>query len=97
MRGALWLDYSQTAPAIAAEAAQGFDVAFEDLAGIGEHRHGALDARLAQQVQRRIGRAVAAVPDVLRPGAGELVLRMEARDLDFSLQPLAGDGGFGQF
>src|SRR5450759_1429350 len=97
MHCALWLDYSQAAPAIVAEVAQSLDVAFDYLAGIGEPRHGARDARLAQQVQRRIGRAVAAVLDVLRPGAGELVLRMEARDLDFSLQPLAGDGGFGQF
>src|SRR5487761_2755352 len=97
MQRALWLIYPKAAPAIVAEAAQGLDVSFEDLAGLGERRHRSGYARLAQQVQHRIGRAVAVVLDVLRLGAGELVVRMEARDLDLALQPLSGEGGVGQF
>ena len=53
---------------------------------IGECRHRALDAVFAQQVQGREGRAVGAVADVVGRGAGELVVGMEAGDLDLAFQ-----------
>lgn len=45
----------------------------------------ALDARLAQQMQHRVGRAVAVVFDCLRLGIREPVMRMEtgAREAEF--------------
>ena len=65
-----------------AELFHGLDVALEDLRRIGKGGDGAVDAAFAQQVQGREGRAVGEVGDVLRVAAGELVLRVQAGDLE---------------
>src|SRR5205085_2639317 len=62
-----------------------------DVGLVDRFRHGyradaAFDAVLAQQVQRRIRRAVGRVVDVVRRRAGEAVVRVEARDLDHAFE-----------
>ena len=61
-------------------------------------RHGAVDARFAQQVQGRIRRAVGVVVDVVGVAVGELVARMQAGDLDDAVEFQAADRciGFGE-
>ena len=54
-------------------------------------RHGAVDARFAQQVQGRIRRAVGVVVDVVGVAVGELVARMQAGDLDDAVEFQAAD------
>ena len=44
-----------------AKAAQGLDIPVEDVSRIRISRHGAVDARLAQKVQRRVRRTVGVV------------------------------------
>ena len=46
-------------------------------------------------MQRRIGRAVGVVLDSIRLGVAELVLRVEARELEFRGVAKLGGGGFG--
>ncbi len=42
-------------PAFVAKPFHGFDIAFEDVGGVGEGGDGAVDAAFAQQVQGRVG------------------------------------------
>src|ERR1700754_1548157 len=55
-------------PALGAQLLQRLHVALEDGLGLGKRRHGAVDAVLAQQVQRGIRRAVVRVGDVVGLG-----------------------------
>src|SRR5574343_1945034 len=72
-------------PALVAVALHGLDVALENVRCIRKCRHRAVDAAFAQQVQGRVGRAVGKIGDVVRCGASELVLRMQAGDLQIPL------------
>src|SRR5690606_4619220 len=78
-------------PPGAAKVGEGLDVAFDDGVGVGVGGNGAFDAVFAQQVQRGMGRAVGVVGDVVRLAACELVLRMEARDLEHAFEAELGD------
>ena len=85
----------QPAPAFVAELAQGFDVALEDVGGVGKGHDGTVDACFAQQVQGGIRRAVGVVVDVVGVAAGEFIARMQAGDLDDAGEFEAADRGIG--
>ena len=78
------------------QAAQCLDVLLVDIGSIGKSRHGAFDARFAQQMQRGIRRAVGVVLDILRSGIAELVVRVKARDLKFRRESQFGHGSLGR-
>ena len=71
-------------------------VALEDGLGLGERGHGAVDALLAQQVQRGVRRAVGGVGDVVGLGVGELEARVEAGHLQHAVEVELVDGRVGQ-
>ncbi len=75
------------------ESAQRLDVPLVDRGGIGKRGDGAIDAGFAQQVQRRVRRAVGAVRDVVGGTAGEFVGRVEARNLHVAFLPDIPDHG----
>jgi hypothetical protein len=81
----------QRGPAVGAEVAQLVDVGAEDGLGLRERRHRAVDALLAQQVQRGVRRAVAAVGRVVGIGPTEHERRVEARQLDDAFEAAPGD------
>src|ERR1700676_3149374 len=62
------------------------------LAGVRHRGDGALDTRLAQQMQHGIGRAIGIVLDVLRLGPRELILGMKARYLELPFESEFDDG-----
>ena len=73
-----------------AEGAQGFDIAPVNPFGFRKRCDCAGDACLAQQVQGRVRRAVGEVLDCVGFAVGELVVRMEARDLHLAVQAKLG-------
>ena len=60
-----------------AQAAQCLDIRVVNLGRIRERSHSFVDARFAQQVQRRVWRAVGVVGNVFRLRSGELVVRVK--------------------
>lgn len=64
-----------------AESPERLDVLVVDGCCIGHVAHDALDARFPQNAENRIGRAVAAILDRVGLAIGELIVRMEAGDL----------------
>ena len=69
---------SERYPSLDAESLHRLDVVLVDQFGLGKRGDRCIHARLAQQVQHRIGRAIGVVGDVVRVGAGELVPRDES-------------------
>lgn len=64
---------------------------------IADRRDRALDARLAQQMQHRIGRAIGVILDIVGSRLRELILRMETRHLQLSFEIQLGNGGIADF
>lgn len=84
-------------PACVAQLAQGADVLQVNPVGIAHRIDGPFDAGLAQQVQRGVRRPVGVVIDVIRLRIRKLVLRMETRDLQLTLELQIGDRGIAHF
>lgn len=57
------------------------DITLRDLFGIGVMLQCPIDSGFAQQMQHRIGRAVAVIGRVVGVGIGESILRMKAGQL----------------
>src|ERR1700722_11174276 len=72
--------------------AQRANVSAVYLAGVRYRRDGALDTRLAQQMQHGKGRTIGIVFDVLGLGLRELILGMKARALRLAFQTQFVDG-----
>jgi hypothetical protein len=74
------------------QGAQGADISAVNFLRVADGLDGALYAGLAQQMQHGIGRAIGVVLDVIGLRLRELILRMEARHLQLSLQIQLGNG-----
>ena len=95
--GARGAGLEELLPAFRAELLERRDIAFDDAVGVREGFDRAGDAVFAEQVQGRPGGAVGAVGDVVGGAAGELVLRVEAGDLEHALELELADQGIGGF
>jgi hypothetical protein len=78
---------AQQGPAGGPQFAQPALVGLVDRFGLGKAGHRTLDAGFTQQVQRGVGRAIGGVGYVVGAGAGKLVARVEAGDLQRAVQP----------
>ena len=71
------------------------NIALDDCIRVWINLYRAGNAVFAQQVQRGVGRAIGQVFSIVRLGAGELVIGMEAGDLQFAFQVQHLDHGIG--
>ena len=86
MRWSLWSAAFQRLEFLSPHAFKSHEVSGRDTAGIPERVDRPRDTLLPQQVQSRLRRSIGLITDVIGLGTLELIIRMEARDLNLSLE-----------
>ena len=78
-----------------AEAAHRRNITVENGGGMRKRGDRAIDARLAQQMQRRVGRTIGEVFNVVLQAAGKFVCRMQAGDLKNAVETQVAERSVG--